>query len=249
MTATTLLLVRHGETVWHADNRYAGAASDIDLTDRGRHQAAALAEWAVGARIDAVVASPVRRALETARPVASALGLPLDVVDELREVSFGVAEGRTAEELHLLDATMFRRFREDPAAHPFPGSESAGMAASRAETALRAVAAKYPATTVLIVAHNTLLRLGLCALLELPVQRYRHLFPRLDNAAVTEVSVPEDAHLPAGLLRLNAPITAAVPDHLLAHPPETARARTASQHHSTTPSTPSPRRGNPEEPR
>ena len=93
--STHLLLVRHGETVWHADNRYAGGGSDIDLTERGRRQAQDLARWAGTQHVDAVVVSPVRRALETARPAAVALGLPLTVVDDLREVDFGVAEGRT----------------------------------------------------------------------------------------------------------------------------------------------------------
>lgn len=201
--AARLLLVRHGETVWHADNRYAGAASDIDLTANGRRQAEQLAQWATTQRVDALAVSPVRRALETAAPSASALQLEPLIVEGLREVDFGVAEGRTSAELLSVDADMVHAFRRDPVAHPFPGAEGPAHAAARAGAALREVAGPYPGGCLLVVAHNTLLRLALCELLELPISRYRQLFPRLDNAAVTEISLPTDGLAPAALLCLN----------------------------------------------
>jgi probable phosphoglycerate mutase len=201
---THLALTRHGETVWHADNRYAGGGSDVDLTELGKQQADALAEWVRGQHFDAVVVSPVRRALETAAPSAAALGVDMEIIDDLRELHFGVAEGRTVEELADLDADMVDRFRADPVKHPFPGSESPARAADRAAAALRGVAAAHAGGRVLVVAHNTLLRLAMCALLELPVARYRSLFPRLDNAAITELSVPVDPARPASLLSLNS---------------------------------------------
>lgn len=196
----TLLLVRHAQTVWHAENRYAGGDSDIDLTPEGAAQAAGLAAWAAGRGVDAVVSSPVRRARETAAPCADAVGVPLRVVDGLREVSFGIAEGRTMAEL---DPGVAARFR---AGSPFPGSEPFDDAARRGADALREVAGAADAATVLVVAHNTLLRLALCALLGLPPARYRQVFPRLDNTAVTEIDLPADRASPAALLRLNVPV-------------------------------------------
>ena len=195
----TLLLVRHAQTVWHAENRYAGGDSDIDLTPDGAAQAAGLAAWAAGRGVNAVVSSPVRRARETAAPCADAVGVPLRVVDGLREVSFGIAEGRTLAEL---DPGVAARFR---AGSPFPGSEPFDDAARRGADALRELAG---AGTVLVVAHNTLLRLALCALLGLPPARYRQVFPRLDNTAVTEIDLPADRASPAALLRLNVPVPA-----------------------------------------
>ena len=78
-------------------------------------------------------------------------------------------------------------------------------AADRCARALRAVAAGTPGGTVLVVAHNTLLRLGLCVLIGVPVARYRDVFPRLDNAALTEVALAPDPARPAALLSLNVP--------------------------------------------
>lgn len=200
-----LVLVRHGETVWHGDNRYAGGNSDIDLTAKGKRQAEALVAWAQTQSFDAVVTSPVRRARETAQPSARALDLELEIIEDLREVNFGVAEGRTIAELLSMDAEMVHRFRRDPVAHPFPGSEMPEAAARRAASALRAAAGRHPGGTVLVVAHNTLLRLALCALLDLPLGRYRQLFPRLVNGAITEVVVPTGTGKPAALLSLNVP--------------------------------------------
>lgn len=197
----TLLLARHGQTVWHAENRYAGGHSDIDLTPAGVLQAERLASWARKRGVDAVIASPLRRAVETARPSALACETELELIDDLREVGFGVAEGRTLDEL---DPDVAARFRADPAAHPFPGAEHPAAAAQRAAETLRALATRR--STVLVVAHNTLLRLGLCTLIGLPVAHYRHVFPRLENGAVTEVAVPADRAAPAALLSLNVPV-------------------------------------------
>lgn len=198
-----LLLTRHAQTVWHRENRYAGGHSDIDLTPAGIRQAERLAAWTRARDVDAVVSSPVRRAVETAQPCAAAAGVPLRIVDDLREVGFGVAEGRMLAEL---DDDVVARFR---AGRPFPGAESFDDAAQRAAAALRALA--HPPDngdrTVLVVAHSTLLRLGLCVLLDMPVHRYRQVFPRLDNTAITVIDVPDDPTRPAALLSLNVPCT------------------------------------------
>lgn len=196
-------LARHGETVWHEVNRYAGGSSDIDLTSKGRQQAQDLAQWTKEYAPDAVISSPVRRAVETAQPCADAAGVPMLIVEELREVSFGVAEGRTIGELIAMDALMVDRFRADPVAHPFPGAEPPPDAADRAAEGLRKLADQYSGAKVLVVAHNTLLRLALCRLLGLPVASYRDIFPRLDNAAISEMSIPADRDRVASMLSFN----------------------------------------------
>ena len=196
---TTLLLARHAETVWHAENRYAGADCDIDLTPAGARQAERLAGWVQAHEVDAVVSSPVRRARETATPAALAAGVPVEIEPDLREVGFGIADGHTLAELAPDVVAAFRRGR------PFPGAEPPDPAAARVAAALRAVATRHPDRTVLVVAHSTALRLGLCALLGLPPARYREVFPRLDNVAVAELALAEGG--PAGLLSLNVPCT------------------------------------------
>ncbi|MEU6600707.1 histidine phosphatase family protein [Streptomyces flaveolus] len=201
MTAATLLLARHGQTVWHAGNRYAGV-SDVALTDTGRAQAEALGRWAAGHPVDAVWTSPLARAVDTAEPACRALGVAARRDPGLRECDFGVVEGRTLAEFAAEHPAAAEAYRADPVAHPFPGAEDPRAAAARGTAALRRIAAAHPGGRVLVVAHNTLLRLTLCSLLGIPLAEYRRVFPRLRNAAVSEIRVDGDS---TGLLSLNLP--------------------------------------------
>ncbi|MFL6122212.1 histidine phosphatase family protein [Actinophytocola sp.] len=196
---TRLLLARHAETVWHAENRYAGGRSDPELTDRGSRQAEQLARTAVALGVDVVVSSPQRRAVTTATPAAEALGVPLNLHPDLREVDFGGLEGHTLAEM---DPEAVRRFRENPETNAFLGAERLGAAGQRCASALRELDAAHDGI-VLVVAHSSLFRIGLCVLIGLPVARYRHVFPVLENVALTEIRFPADPVQPAALYSLN----------------------------------------------
>lgn len=198
---TILTLVRHGESVWHAENRYAGS-SDIALTDLGRRQAERLGTWAEGRGFSAVICSPLRRARDTAMPAGSSVGVVLTTMDALTECDFGAAEGRTMAEMRAEMPEAAAAFEADPVGHPWPGGEPPAAAADRAADALRAIAAGA-AGPVLVVAHNTLLRLALCRLLEIPLARYRRVLPALRNVALSELRIDASG---AGLLSLNVPI-------------------------------------------
>ncbi|NUP44289.1 MAG: histidine phosphatase family protein [Streptomyces sp.] len=200
--STTLLLARHGQTVWHAENRYAGV-SDVALTDTGRAQAEALGRWAAAHPVDAIWTSPVSRAVITAAPACHALGLTPHREPDLRECDFGAAEGRTLAEFAADDPKAAEAFRADPVAHPFPGAEDPRAAAERGAAALHRIAAAHDGERVLVVAHNTLLRLVLCELLAIPLSGYRRVLPRLQNAAVTELRVEAGS---VGLISLNVPV-------------------------------------------
>lgn len=202
MTAT-LLLARHGQTVWHAENRYAGV-SDVPLTDEGRRQAERLGARVHADPVDAIWTSTVPRAIATAAPACRALGLEPHRDHELRECDFGVVEGRTLAEFAAEDPAAAEAFRADPAAHPFPGAEDPRAAAARGSGALRRIAGAHEGQRVLVVAHNTLLRLVLCDLLGIPLADYRRVFPQLRNAALTELRLAPDGSRPA-LLGLNLP--------------------------------------------
>lgn len=110
----TLLLVRHGRTAANK-NSYVGWGNP-PLDEEGARQAAALAALMRDERIDRVYASPLRRALQTALPVALLHDLEVDVRPELREINYGEYEGLTKESrLHL--RTVHRH-------DPMPGGES-----------------------------------------------------------------------------------------------------------------------------
>lgn len=80
-----LLLIRHAEPVRIAPGEGGGGPVDPALTVRGRQQADRLAAWLAGEHLDAVIASPLRRAVETAAPVADQHRLEVEVGTELME--------------------------------------------------------------------------------------------------------------------------------------------------------------------
>lgn len=201
--STRIVLTRHGESEWHADNRYAGR-SDIELTERGRSQAKALGEWAGDADLAAIYASPQRRAHESALPAAERAGLEIGVDDRLRELDFGVAEGRTRAEMDRDLPDDLAAFRHDPVTHHFRDGEKPDVAADRCLAALTEIATAHDGGRVLVVAHSTTFRLTLCRLLGLPLASYRGIFPHLDNCALNEIALDGDR---VSLLSLNVPVT------------------------------------------
>ncbi|MGS2615486.1 histidine phosphatase family protein [Micromonospora sp. LZ34] len=199
---TTLVLVRHGETVWHADNRYAGV-SDISLTARGHDQAAQLAAWAATAGLSAVWTSTLSRAQLTAAPCAEAAGTPLWADERLRELDFGDGEGLTRAEMREQFPEALDAFHADPVADHLPGGEDPAHAAQRFTACLCDIAAEHPDGRVLVVAHTTAIRLALCQLLRVPLREYRRLFPFVRNCALTEIRLDGDR---VAVLEFNAPI-------------------------------------------
>ncbi|MFI6578729.1 histidine phosphatase family protein [Nocardiopsis sp. NPDC050513] len=185
---TDLVLARHGETTWHADNRYAGS-SDVALTARGHAQAEALASWADGAGLDAVWCSTLSRARETALLSARAIGAPPHADERLRELDFGEAEGRTAAEMERLFPERRAAFTADPVAHHLPGGEDPRLAVKRALSCFDDIVDRYPEGRVLVIAHSTLIRLVLCHVLGVPLREYRRLLPTVRNTALTTLSV------------------------------------------------------------
>ncbi len=92
LTATEFYFLRHGETDWNLQGRAQGQ-TDVPLNDRGRAQAHAAQSLTKHLPITRICSSPLSRALETAEILQEALGCSLEVIEELRECSWGVCEG------------------------------------------------------------------------------------------------------------------------------------------------------------
>ena len=198
---TDLVLVRHGETEWSAQGRYAGA-TDVPLNESGREQARRLAAWASGARLTEVWSSPLVRARETAEIAIGGARLPLRIDPRLAELDFGEAEGLTSAQMRELFPDARAAFESDPAQHPLPGGERPGAALARALGCLDEISAGNPQGRVMVVVHTTLIRLLVCHLLGIALGDYRRRLPVIDHGALTELRLDGGQ---AALLRLNAP--------------------------------------------
>lgn len=199
---TRLALIRHGETIWNAENRYAGS-TDIPLSPGGLEQAERLADWASSAGLAAIWMSPLLRARATAAPSERVTGLKARVDSRLREIHFGQGEGLTETEIRQSFPQAFAAFQSDPVAHPLPGGEDPWDVAERAVECFREVETMHPRGRVLVVTHNTLIRIALCHLLGVPLSKYRTVFLTIANGALSEIRV-QDGHV--SLLRFNLPL-------------------------------------------
>jgi broad specificity phosphatase PhoE len=138
---TTLLLVRHGETDWNADGRLQGQ-TDRPLSEFGRRQARQLADELAGEELEAIYASDLSRARETAEIIGERLGLPTVLDPDLREKDWGTWEGLTAVERDRVE---------------FVG-ESTEAHQERTLHALRRIAERHPGGRVLVVTHGGSMR-------------------------------------------------------------------------------------------
>lgn len=200
---TRVVLVRHGESEWHAENRYAGR-SDIDLTPKGIEQAERLAQWAATSNLASIWSSPLRRARVTAEAAARAIGLPLGIDNRLVELDFGRAEGLTAAEMKVAFAAERAAFELDPVRNHLPEGENPELAAERGAAALHEIAANHVHGRSLVVAHSTLFRLVLCRLLGVSLSNYRTLFPDFANGTLTELDLSPER---VSLHSFNVPIS------------------------------------------
>lgn len=96
-----IIFLRHGESVGNAESRWQGQA-DFPLTDLGREQAQALADWwgAEGRRFDSIISSPLERARMTAEIIANALKLSIETDPIWMERNIGEIAGMTGEEVN-----------------------------------------------------------------------------------------------------------------------------------------------------
>lgn len=170
-------VARHGETDWNAAGRWQGH-TDVPLNETGRAQAKALAGRLREVRLAGVVASDLSRAHETARIVASELGVSLAYVErELRERGFGVFEGLTRGECETKHAEAWRAWLGDR--RPPEGAEGIEALTGRIVAAVGRAAERVArdGEPALVVTHGGALRSVVASVTgELP--------PLVENGAV-----------------------------------------------------------------
>jgi broad specificity phosphatase PhoE len=152
---TDILLVRHGETDWNAAQRWQGH-TDRPLNDRGREQARGLARRLAGTPLAAIYSSDLARARETAEIVAEALGLPVTLLRELREVNVGSWSGLSGAECEARFPVGYSRWRAG--GHGWDDGETYDEMSARVLAALRGIAETHPGDTVLVVTHGGAIR-------------------------------------------------------------------------------------------
>jgi 2,3-bisphosphoglycerate-dependent phosphoglycerate mutase len=160
---TRFLLLRHAETTHsHVFN---GFESDVGLSPRGLRQAAAMAPLLVPFHPAGVISSGMRRALETARPIAEAAGLPVRIEPDLHERKVGILCGKSDAETGGMWSETVRRWQNGDPDYTTEGAESFTDMQRRLLPVWHRLAGEYAGQTVVVVAHGMVKRVLLLSLL------------------------------------------------------------------------------------
>ncbi len=154
MTRGELWLVRHGETEWSAAGRHT-SSTDLALTSEGERKAAAVGRMLAGKKFALVLASPLRRALETCRLA----GYSAEITPDLREWGYGAYEGLTTAQIQVTNPG-WTIWTGTP-----PGGESAEEVAARADRVIASAVAA--GGDVALFGHGHMLRVLAARWLEL----------------------------------------------------------------------------------
>lgn len=148
---TTFLLIRHGLTD-AVGKRITGRLPGVHLNQTGQRQAGELRSI----QADAIYASPLERAQETARPLAQALSLPVETDEAFSEFDFGEWSGTALDELDR--RPEWRMFNQSRGLMRAPGGENMLDVQLRMTNALGRLQAKHPERTVAVISHADAIR-------------------------------------------------------------------------------------------
>jgi len=165
-----LFVVRHGETEWVRERRFAGSR-DIPLTAAGRDQCAAVARALASATVAAVYASPLERARASAEVIAKPHGLPVRIVPAFSEMTFGSWEGLTRDEARARDPEAWAQWRSAPHLLKLAGGETIAEVAARVTAGVEALQAAHEGHTVVLVSHGVVARVIVLGALGLGLDR------------------------------------------------------------------------------
>jgi len=164
-----LYCVRHGESTYNVEGRLQGQSDLPRLSPLGVRQSEAVAAVLRSLPIDAIYASPLRRAMETAEVVADALRLEIRPDDRLKEVNVGIFRDKLRSELEVLYPDELAKWLSGDPDYAIPGGESRRQLARRGREALQSIARAGHSHAV-AVAHGGVLVAGIKSLLGIPLQ-------------------------------------------------------------------------------
>ncbi len=148
-----LYVTRHGQTIWNAENKVCGL-TDINLDDTGIKQAELLAQYFIENKIklDLIIASPLKRALETAEMIGQANSVKIMIDNRLIEQNYGIYEGVDRSNIGFQNNKKLFAFK-------YPGGESMMQVAYRVYGLLESIKEQFQDKNVLLVCHGGVCRI------------------------------------------------------------------------------------------
>lgn len=173
-TVTTVLLIRHGHTV-HTEAGKVYSDPQSTLTEQGRKQAQAIAEFLPSEKPQILLSSPSVRARASADAIASITGLSVEVTDGLREWQVGSFEGRSYLEIKKQEPEVYAAWSKDPIRNAPPGGESIESLCRRAASEFASIMKRFAGSRVAVVTHAEVVRAVIVNALDMPVDNFWRL--------------------------------------------------------------------------
>jgi len=200
-----ILLIRHGENDYVKKHRLAGRLPGVHLNQKGQEQARLLAEKLADVPIKAVYSSPLERTIETATPLAQALGLEVIPRPGLIETNFGEWQGESLKKLNRLK--IWRVVQNRPSLMRFPGGETFAELQMRYIGELESICKQYEAKDIVaLVSHADPIRLAVAFYIGLPLDMFQRL--SVGPGSISVLWLAEDS---SRLLTLNYDPTFSLP--------------------------------------
>lgn len=167
---TEIILVRHGETEWNIGDVFRGRI-DIGLSETGLKQAALLGKYLKNIKIEAIFSSPLKRALSTAEEINRYHDLEIIPTNGLIDYDFGEWQGISRQEIKTRYTELYNEWNTHPERVKIPGGETLNDVRNRALGFINDLTNKYRGT-VILVSHRVVIKVIICALLELDNSHY-----------------------------------------------------------------------------
>jgi probable phosphoglycerate mutase len=193
----TIHLVRHGDTSQAAEGVFCGDL-DPSLTDHGHWQAEQVARVVAPLDPVALYCSPKLRARQTAEPIARMTKLVPVVEEGLREIAYGRWEGLREADVRVIEPAALAAWHDDPSLMSPPGGETAYEIAARALPVVARVRDRHKSGHVVLVSHKATVRVIVCALLGVPLKRFR-TYVSCPTTSITTFEMGPEAPLLTGL--------------------------------------------------
>jgi phosphoserine phosphatase len=200
---TKILLTRHGHVEGIHPERFRGR-QQLELTPRGRKEAAAVAARIAGAwRPAKIYTSPMARCVATGAAIAQSTGAPAEICADLNDIDYGAWQFKTFEAAKADDPVLYAAWLATPELIRFPNGEALQDLAARAANVLRFVLARHAGDTIVLVGHDSVNRALLMQCLGMPLSAYRRIAQEpcclneidIDGGTIRVVRVNETHHL------------------------------------------------------
>lgn len=187
-----IYFLRHGETAQSRDGGFCGTL-DPELTPEGLQMAEDFSQAYSSVAWEAILCSPLRRAVATAKPLCDVTGLRMQLKRGLKEIAFGQWEGKTAENVGREFHDDYIRWLADPGWNAPTGGQKGIDIARDSSLVLEEIENTTKSGNVLVVSHKATIRIMLCSLLGIEVGHFRD---RIDMPVGSLAIVEMAAHGP-----------------------------------------------------